>query len=72
MNNNKYLKCLSDNLKDLMGEMSVSDLSEKVNIPQPTLSRYILCKRQISLDNLIKLAYYFNIDIDVLIGRREF
>ncbi len=72
MNNNKYLKCLSDNLKDLMGEMSVSDLSEKVNIPQPTLSRYILCKRQISLDNLIKLADYFNIDIDVLIGRREF
>ena len=72
MNNNKYLKCLSDNLKDLMGEMSVSDLSEKVNIPQPTLSRYILCKRQISLDNLIKLADYFDIDIDVLIGRREF
>lgn len=72
MNNNKYLKCLSDNLKDLMGEMSVSDLSVKVNIPQPTLSRYILCKRQISLDNLIKLADYFNIDIDVLIGRREF
>ncbi len=72
MNNNKYLKYLSDNLKDLMGEMSVSDLSEKVNIPQPTLSRYILCKRQISLDNLIKLADYFNIDIDVLIGRREF
>ena len=70
MNNNKYLKYLSDNLKDLMGEMSVSDLSEKVNIPQPTLSRYILCKRQISLDNLIKLADYFNIDIDVLIGRR--
>ena len=39
----KYIKSLSDNLKFLMGEMSVSELAEKVKIPQPTLSRYILC-----------------------------
>lgn len=69
---NKYMKNLSDNLKDLMGEMTVSELSEKVHIPQPTLSRYLLCKRQITLDNLVILADYFNIDIDILIGRREY
>ena len=69
---NKYMHSLSDNLKELMGDMTVSELSEKVNIPQPTLSRYLLCKRQISLDNLVILADFYNIDIDVLIGRKDY
>ena len=58
----KYMQCLSENLKDLMGNMSVTELSEKVKIPQPTLSRYLLCQRQITLDNLVILADYFNVD----------
>lgn len=66
------MQCLSENLKDLMGEMSVTELSEKVKIPQPTLSRYLLCQRQISLDNLVILADYFNVDIDILIGRKDY
>ena len=66
------MRCLSENLKDLMGDMSVSELAEKVKIPQPTLSRYLLCQRQITLDNLVILAEYFNVDIDILIGRKEF
>ena len=68
----KYMQCLSENLKDLMGNMSISELSEKVKIPQPTLSRYLLCQRQISLDNLVILADYFNVDIDILIGRKDY
>ena len=68
----KYMQCLSENLKDLMGEMSITELSEKVKIPQPTLSRYLLCQRQITLDNLVILADYFNIDIDILIGRKDY
>lgn len=66
------MQCLSDNLKDLMGNMSVTELASKTKIPQPTLSRYLLCQRQISLDNLVILADFFNIDIDILIGRKEF
>lgn len=66
------MECLSENLQELKGEMSISDLSKKVNIPQPTLSRYISCQRQITLDNLVKLADYFNVDIDILIGRKDF
>ena len=66
------MQCLSENLKDLMGNMSVTELSEKVKIPQPTLSRYLLCQRQISLDNLVILADFFNVDIDILIGRKDY
>jgi len=68
----KYMKCLSENLKDLMGGMKISELAQKVKIPQPTLSRYLLCKRQITLDNLVILADYFNVDIDILIGRKDY
>lgn len=66
------MQCLSENLKDLMGDMKVIELAEKVKIPQPTLSRYLLCQRQITLDNLVLLADYFNVDIDILIGRKDY
>lgn len=68
----KYMKNLSDNLKELMGDMSTKELAKRVNIPQPTLSRYLSCKRQITLDNLIILADYFDTDIDILIGRKDY
>lgn len=68
----QYMQNLSDNLKNLMGDMSTKELAKRVNIPQPTLSRYLSCKRQITLDNLIVLADYFNTDIDILIGRRDY
>ena len=66
------MQSLSENLKDLMGSMTITELSEKVKIPQPTLSRYLLCQRQITLDNLVILADYFNVEIDILIGRKDY
>ncbi len=60
------------NLKALLGETSVNELSKKIGIPQQTLSRYLLCQREITLTNLIKIAEYFNEDIDYLIGRKEY
>lgn len=69
---NNYMKALAQNLKELMGKMSISELARKVDIPQPTLSRYLLCQREITLENLIKLADFFDEDIDVLIGRKDY
>lgn len=69
---NNYSKAFARNLKELMGKMTISELSKKVDIPQPTISRYLLCQREISLTNLIKIADYFNEDIDVLIGRKDY
>ncbi|MCM1233851.1 MAG: helix-turn-helix transcriptional regulator [Ruminococcus flavefaciens] len=66
------MKIFACNLKELMGKMTISELSRKVDIPQPTLSRYLMCKREITLDNLIKIADYFDEEIDVLIGRKEY
>ena len=65
------VEAFAKNLKILMGDMSVSDLAKKVGIPQQTISRYLLCQREITLTNLCKIADFFNEDIDYLIGRKE-
>ena len=62
----------AQNLKDLIGDMSVSEFARKIDIPQQTISRYLLCQREITLENLCKIADYFNEDIDFLIGRKEY
>ena len=62
----------AQNLKELMGDMSVTELSKRIGIPQQTLSRYLLCQREISLEYLCKIADYFDEDIDILIGRKDY
>ena len=65
------MSAFADNLKSLMGEMSISEFARKVDIPQQTISRYLLCQREITLTNLCKIADYFGEDIDYLIGRKD-
>ena len=61
----------AENLKLLIGDMSVSEFAKKVDIPQQTISRYLHCEREITLTNLCKIADYFEEDIDYLIGRKD-
>lgn len=69
---NKHVICLANNLKDLMENLTVSQLARETGIPQPTLSRYLLCQREITLTNLVILADFFEVEIDVLIGRMDY
>ena len=62
----------AQNWKNLIGTMSISEFAKKVDIPQQTISRYLLCQREITLTNLCKIADFFNEDIDVLLGRKEY
>ena len=68
---NKFIIAFAQNLKDLIGDMSISEFARKVDIPQQTISRYLLCQREITLTNLCKIADYFNEDIDYLLGRKD-
>ncbi|MDE5562875.1 MAG: helix-turn-helix domain-containing protein [Clostridiales bacterium] len=68
---NNYKQNFAYNLRLLIGDMSVNEFSKKIGIPQQTLSRYLLCQREITLENLCKIADYFDEDIDVLIGRKQ-
>jgi len=67
-----YIEKFARQLKELIGERSVSSVAKEIGIPQPTLSRYLLCKREIGLENLCKIANYFNEDLDFLTGRKEY
>ncbi len=70
--NKNYMKKFAENLKELLGDMSISEFAKRVNIPQPTVSRYLACQREITLGNLCKIADYFEEDIDVLLGRKDY
>lgn len=69
---NKHIVAFAQNLKNLMGKMTITELAKKVDIPQQTISRYLLCQREITLTNLCKIADFFEEDIDYLIGRKDF
>ncbi len=62
----------SQNLRSLMGNLTITEFSRRVNIPQQTISRYLLCQREITLENLCKIADYFGEEIDFLIGRKDY
>lgn len=68
---NVIMEKFAQNLKLLMEDMTISEFARKVDIPQQTISRYLLCQREITLTNLCKIADYFDEDIDYLIGRKE-
>jgi len=70
MNAINYKKQFAQNLRDLIGEKSITSVAKDLDIPQQTLSRYLLCQREIKLENLIKIANYFEEDLDYLVGRK--
>ena len=65
------MKAFAENLRYLMGDMSVTEFSKKVGIPQPTISRYLNCQREVTLENIGKIADYFNDSVDFLMGREK-
>ncbi len=67
-----YIEQFAERLKELIGEESVNSVAKKIGIPQQTLSRYLLCQREIGLENLCKIADYFEEDLDYLTGRKEY
>lgn len=68
----KYAKALAENLKDAMGNKSISEFAKEIGISRQALSRYLLCQREINLENLCKIADYLNEDIDILLGRKDY
>ena len=69
---NEMMRAFAQNLKILIGSTSVSEFARKVDIPQQTISRYLLCQREITLTNLCRIADYFGESIDFLIGRKDY
>lgn len=67
-----YIEKFSERLRELIGNNSISSIANKIGIPQQTLSRYLLNQREIGLENLCKIANFFNEDLDYLTGRKDY
>ena len=57
-------------LREELG-ISKKDVAQKLNIDQSTYGKYELSKRQPDYDTLLKLASFFNVSVDYLLGRTE-
>ena len=60
-------------LKELRKKKGISQLrlATELNTTQNTISRYETGEREPGIDELIKIANYFNVSVDYLIGRTE-
>lgn len=60
-------------LKELRKKKNISQLrlATDLNTTQNTISRYETGEREPGIDELIKIADYFNVSVDYLIGRTE-
>ena len=60
-------------LKELRKKKGISQLrlATDLNTTQNTISRYETGEREPGVDELIKIADYFNVSVDYLIGRTE-
>lgn len=60
-------------LKELRKKKGISQLrlATELHTTQNTISRYETGEREPGIDELIKIADYFNVSVDYLIGRTE-
>ena len=60
-------------LKELRKKKGISQLrlATDLNTTQNTISRYETGERDPGIDELVKIADYFNVSVDYLIGRTE-
>ncbi len=61
-------------IKELMKDegLNQSKLAEKIGLKQNTISAWLLEKKEPSIKSLWLLADYFDVDIDYLVGRKNY
>ena len=64
------LEILSKRLKELRIENNYSqyEIANLIGIAQVTYSTYELCRRSVSIQNLVKIAKIYNVSTDYLLG----
>lgn len=63
-----------DRLKELLRDFGLSQyaLAKRLGINQSTICNWLNGKKEPSIESLWKLADYFDVSIDYLVGRKEF
>jgi len=66
-----YREKFTKNLQSLCKDKTISAIAKEMGINHQTLQRYLHNEMEISLENLCKIANYFDEDLDYLTGRKE-
>lgn len=56
--------------KELRNDITQKELAQKLKISEPTLSRFLAGTRGITLKMAIKIADYYRLSLDELLGRK--
>lgn len=61
-------------IRELMKEENLNQvqLAQKIGIKQNTISSWLLGKKQPNITSLWLLADYFHVDIDYIVGRKNY
>ncbi len=64
----------TERLKELMQEYGLNQvrLAEKVGVKQNTISSWLRNKKEPSITSLWLLADFFRVEIDFLVGRKDY
>jgi len=65
---------IAERIRELMRAegLNQSQLGEKIGVRQNTISAWLLDKKEPCIRSLWLLADYFDVDIDYLVGRKNF
>lgn len=65
---------IAERIKELMQDHNLNQvgLAKKIGVKQNTISAWLLGKKEPCITSLWLLADYFNVEIDYLVGRKEY
>ena len=65
---------VAERIKELMQEQGLNQtkLSQNVGVSQNAISAWLLKKKEPSIRSLWLLADFFDVDIDYLVGRKDY
>ena len=64
---------VDERIRELMKENGLSQvaLAKKIGVKQNTVSAWVLGKKEPCIENLWRLADYFGVSVDYLVGRAD-
>lgn len=69
---NKGLQLFKDRLKDLRGEKTLQEVAQDLGLSRATLGYYESGERKPDIEILIKIANYYNVSSDYLLGLSDY
>ncbi|MCI8475545.1 MAG: helix-turn-helix transcriptional regulator [Clostridia bacterium] len=65
---------VSERIRELMKEQGLNQvrLAERIGVRQNTISAWLLNKKEPSINSLWLLADYFDVEIDYIVGRKDY